>query len=190
MRPEDISAVILAGGRNSRMGRNKAELLLNGKRFVDIQAEKLKALRIRDIMISGYESGIPGTRCVQDIYPQRGPLSGIHACLRQAQNDACLVLGVDVPLLPDSVIEELIRFHESGATMLVHGGKYEPLIAVYDSALHETAERILLTEKTRVMRFAECASLRLFEYEGDERLLMNCNTQELYDMARTLFTRK
>lgn len=189
MKPEEISAVVLAGGRSSRMGQNKAELVLEGKRFIDLQVEKLRALGLNDIMISGYESGMPGTRYVPDVYPQKGPLSGIHACLRQAQNAACLVLGVDVPLLPPDVLRELILFHEKGITMLTHGGKYEPLIAVYDSALHDAAEKILLTEKTRVMKLAGYATLRLFEYAGDERLLANCNTREEYESARRLLAR-
>ena len=53
-----ISAIILAGGYSTRMGTNKAELVLQGKSFLARQVAKMRTIGIRDIVISGYETTI------------------------------------------------------------------------------------------------------------------------------------
>jgi len=52
-RPAPLSGIILAGGRSSRMGRDKARLMLGGHTLLELQAEKLRALGITDILLSG-----------------------------------------------------------------------------------------------------------------------------------------
>ena len=91
MKIENVSGVVLAGGRNKRMGENKAELKLGDQTLLEIQVQKLKNLGIDDIMISGYETSLEGTRTVEDIYAGKGPLGGVQACLKVAKKPACLV---------------------------------------------------------------------------------------------------
>ena len=86
-----LSGIILAGGQSRRMGRNKSELRLNGKTLLQIQADKLFALGIGDVMLSGADcAALPGTRVIPDEYAGRGPLGGLHACLKAARNPFCL----------------------------------------------------------------------------------------------------
>ena len=85
--PENkIALVILAGGKSSRMGREKSDLILNGNTFLEIQIEKGKQLGIKKIYISGYK----GVRCTEEIVmdriKNRGPLGGLEACFRKASN--------------------------------------------------------------------------------------------------------
>ena len=82
MKMTDVSGVVLAGGRNKRMGANKAEMKLGDQTLLEIQVQKLKNLGIDDIMVSGYQSDLEGTRTVEDIYTGNGPLGGVHACLK------------------------------------------------------------------------------------------------------------
>ena len=182
MEADRMSAVVLAGGYSSRMGRDKAELQLGEHSLIEWQVEKLKRLGIRDIMLSGYERPINGCRSVQDIYPHRGPLSGIHACLLASENESCLVLGVDMPLVPEKTVLTLIEAHQSGITVLIHGDRIEPLAAVYDRSLAQRAEEILRSEKTAIMRLMGFAEVTKVRYRGDERFLINCNTPE--DLAQ------
>ena len=83
-----FSAAVLAGGLSSRMGRDKAALPFDGTTLLDFQVGKLRALGVKDIMISGSEQKIPGARPISDVYPRKGPLSGIHACLAAAKGSA------------------------------------------------------------------------------------------------------
>jgi len=182
--PSEVSAIILAGGQSSRMGKNKAELTINGITLLEIQAKKCRAIGIDDVIIAGYKGSIPGTRTVPDIIPGKGPLSGIHAGLAASEKKACLVLSVDTPLICPMTLKELIKAHSGGTTMLDNSGKPEPMISVFDSSLAEKAGEILQSEKTSVMRLADTAGVKPFAYNGDKELLSNCNTPE--DFERVL----
>lgn len=181
-----VSGVVLAGGFSSRMGRDKAGLELNGKKLIEIQVEKLRELGIGDIMLSGYNGELPGTRTVPDIYPHLGPLSGIHACLDAAKGTACLFISVDVPLIPAETLEALIAAHTGGVTVLTHSGKTEPLMAVYDKNLCVRAEETLRTGRTAMMRFLESCNVTTLEFTGDPGQLSNCNTPEEFNMLKQL----
>ena len=54
MRKKEISMIILAGGASSRMGRDKSDLTIDGKTFLEMQIEKGEKLGISDILLSGY----------------------------------------------------------------------------------------------------------------------------------------
>ena len=178
-----VSAIILAGGKSARMGTDKAELTVNGMTLIEHQTRKLLSLGIDDIILSGYRKSVPGTRCVSDIYPGKGPLGGIHAGLLAARHPHCLVLSVDVPLIPAGTLISLVRAHIAGEnriTVLTHGTMTEPLIGVYECSLVSDAENILRTDSTSVRVLFERAGVSAFEYEGDETLLFNCNTPPEY----------
>ena len=115
-----VSGIILAGGCNSRMGSCKAELSFGKTDLIHFQAEKLHSIGVTDILISGYDVPVDGTRFIPDIFPHQGPLSGMHASLSAAENDACLVLSVDAPLVPPDFLKTLIRSHTRGITMAAH----------------------------------------------------------------------
>lgn len=87
---KQFSAAVLAGGYSSRMGRDKAALSFGGTTMLDQQVRKLRSVGIEDIMISGSELAVSGTRYVPDVFPHRGPLSGIHACLQAARGKSVL----------------------------------------------------------------------------------------------------
>lgn len=114
-----MSGIVLAGGASRRMGQNKAELVLNGKSLLQLQVNKLRSLGIEDVMLSGIGCpSLPGTRVIPDKFPGKGPLAGLHACLRAAKNPACLALSVDVPLVPASALAHLCKVHQKGITVL------------------------------------------------------------------------
>ena len=177
---ERTSAVILAGGRSSRMGADKAALPFRGGTFLSRQTEKLRALGIRDIVIAGYPAP-EGARAVEDILPGRGPLSGIHAGLNAVENDRALVLAVDTPLVPEGLLRRLMEQHRGGVTLASVNGRAEPLIGVYDKSLGPWCEDILRGSDTAVARLLRMARCTTVEFDGDASLLANCNTPEDYE---------
>ncbi len=181
MTSDKISAAVLAGGFSSRMGRDKAALRLGETMLIELQTEKLKLLGIPDIMLSGWTAALPGTRLIPDIYPHRGPLSGLHACLKAAQHKACLIVSVDLPLIPRETLSELIEVHGGGITALRHGERLEPLAAVYNCELFRTAEELLFSERRAAMRLLDRCPVRELLYQGDESFLVNCNTPEDFE---------
>lgn len=178
-----FSAVILAGGKSSRMGSCKAELPWGGKTLVEHQADRIMALGITDIMVSGYSRPVTGTRYVPDLYPEKGPLGGIHACLCTAKRSACFVISVDAPLFSPDGMKMLIEAHlagDSSITVAEHCGTLEPLIGVYDSNLSDATEEILQGTNTSVKRLLDQTGFAVCEF-SDENSVRNCNTPDEYN---------
>lgn len=180
-----ISAVLLAGGFSSRMGCEKAELDFHGVNLIQHQVNKLRDIGIEDIVIAGYANSLEGTRFAPDIFPHCGPLSGIHTGLIKALERSALVLAVDTPLIPLEHLSLLIKAHTGGITLTECDGKLEPLIGVYDKNLANTCGQILRSEHTSVRELFRLTDPRVLHYDGDPRMLMNCNTPEEYE--RMLF---
>lgn len=176
-----VTGVVLAGGQSKRMGWSKAELPLMGMTLLERQVNKLQRLGCREILISGpKELELPGTRAAPDLYPQRGPLGGLHACLSAASTSRCLVLAVDIPLVPLQLLDRLYRRHTSGVTLVTHQGRWEPLLAVYDSALSAKIPPLLADGGAPVRQLLEQTQTTLFHYSGPELFLENCNTPRSY----------
>ena len=93
-----IAGVVLAGGLSSRMGQDKAQLSIKQGSLLTRSVELLRGASIDNVFVSG---DYPDYDCIVDIYPQLGPLSGIHACVDRLSEyyDALFILPVDMPLL-------------------------------------------------------------------------------------------
>ncbi len=182
------AAILLAGGYSSRMGRDKAELEFDGRRLIELQLSKLLQAGVAEIVISGYAKPLAGTVFVPDVYPHRGPLSGIHAGLLAIHRPSALVLAVDTPLVPVSLLKELVSSHEGGARVVSHDGSLEPLIGIYDRSLAPACETALLGPSSSMHRFLREIGCSELPYQGDPTLLMNCNTPEEYRLACSRLT--
>lgn len=184
----EISAAILAGGQSKRMGRDKAGIKLGQKTLLQIQVEKLQAMGIADIMVSGASGqAIPGVRMIPDVYPSRGPMGGMHACLRAARESACLFLSVDTPLVPVEALLHLKDAHRGGVTVLSHGQWEEPLIGVYDTSLANTIEKLIAEKGVPIRQLSSLTDWNDWMYLGRERLLLNCNFPEDIAVVEKLY---
>lgn len=183
-RADRYSLLLLAGGRSSRMGKNKAELLYNGKPFWAHMVDKVRPLGITRCLLSGYDTGLPQIRTVWDRLENRGPLGGLHAGLSAAQTPYCLVLPVDAPLLPAAVPQALLRAHEGRQDEAVliweHGDRPEPIIAVYPTAMAGEIEALIREKSAPVFRALDRWGYRSLRLEPEEDLPLNINTPELY----------
>ena len=182
-----LSGVILAGGASRRMGRNKAGLRLMGETLLQRQIDKLNALGIQDVMLSGADCPAwPGVRVIPDEHPGKGPLGGLHACLRAARNPSCLVVSVDTPLIPAAALAHLCRSHRAGVTVLRHGEREEPLLGVYDRCVADSVSALIGAGKYAVRALKDTVCWSCFDYLGPEELLMNCNTPEDFTAAEKI----
>lgn len=172
-RAKEYSLLLLAGGKSSRMGKNKAELLYQGRTFVENLISKAERLGITQIYLSGYQETRKDVQMVQDIYPERGPLGGIHACMKVMQTPFCLVLPVDVPQIPVNILEELLEHHERNRTevegkqlplLLEHGDRLENLIGIYSVTMMGYIEDMICEHPASVHRLLKewgCVGYRM-----------------------------
>lgn len=180
MLSKELSAVVLAGGHSTRLGQDKVLLPYHGVSFLQLQVQKLHEIGIEDIIVSGYAGSVAGTICVSDIYPHNGPLGGMHTGLSVIAHTAALVLAVDTPLLPVGLLRTLTEVHSGGITITEHGGELEPLIGVYDRSLAAVCAELLRNRRKSVRALLDRVGYRTVQYQGDEKLLLNCNTPEDY----------
>ena len=191
-RQDQYSLLLLAGGKNARMGAVKAELLYEGKTFLDHMLDKAQQLGIQKFYISGYESSRPDIQTVWDHYEDRGPLGGIHACMKEMDTPYCLVLPIDTPKLPVDILESLITRHQQRTSEKVliweHGVRQEPLIAIYPVAMLETVEDLIRDHPAPVFRSLEVWGYDRYRLELEEEIVLNVNTPQAYQRLLGLET--
>ncbi len=183
-RNNQYSLLLLAGGKSARMGTNKAELVFEGKTFLNHMLDKAHALGIEKCYISGYASQREDVQTVWDIYPDRGPLSGLHASLQAIQTPYCLVLPVDAPKLPLDILDGLLKHHEQlqndHVLIWEHSVRQEPLIAVYPAKMATAIEAMIRDHAAPVFRAIDTWGFESFRMEMTQEQIININTPELY----------
>src|SRR5207253_9121742 len=97
-----IAGFVLAGGKSSRMGEDKASLRLEGHSLLDIACRKLLAIT-SEVFIVGSRKQF-GAEAIEDIFADRGPLGGIHAALALGHAELNLVMAVDLPFVDDKFL--------------------------------------------------------------------------------------
>jgi len=114
------AAFILAGGRSSRMGRDKALLPFRGRRLIQHVAEQARGVT-ETITLVGHIDRYAnlGYPVIADLIPDRGPLSGIHAALTHTTADWNLILACDMPRITPEFLSKLITRAEASHALAV-----------------------------------------------------------------------
>jgi len=143
-----LTAIILAGGKSSRIGsdKNKSMLRLNGKHLIDIVRSKLKCVVGDNIIIAGPPESYPSYKqVIPDLFFQKGPLVGIYSGLRASPSQYNLVVGCDMPFLEVKLLKYMTEnIYSNDIVIPRYGDGYiEPLCAIYSKRCLETIERNL-----------------------------------------------
>ena len=142
----DISAFVLAGGRSSRMGSDKALLQLDGRSLAQRVLDLARSVTPNVSLVGRRESLAAFGPVIEDVFPNCGPLGGIHAALRASDTDLNLVLAVDAPFVSQDFLRLLVRSaRQSDAVVTAPRGKqgWQPLCAVYRLEFADVAEKAL-----------------------------------------------
>ena len=116
-----MSGFVLAGGKSSRMGRDKARLEIGGVSLMSRAVGLLQSVTGNSVIISSSPlHELSGSRIVADDFPDWGPLGGIATALRISETDWSLVIACDLPYLTKAWLDFLIeRALKSGADAVV-----------------------------------------------------------------------
>lgn len=128
------TGAVLAGGRSSRMGRDKASVELNGRTLLQRSIDLL-APHVDDILVIGDPAAHADALAltIRDEQPGMGPLGGLVTALQHARHELIVVVACDMPGLTDAFIEriQLEMMHKADAIVPEHDGLIEPLAACY-----------------------------------------------------------
>jgi molybdopterin-guanine dinucleotide biosynthesis protein A len=179
------TAVVLAGGQSTRMGRDKALLPVSGRPMIEHIVSQLRP-HFSQILVSADDASkfsFLGLEVVPDRRPKQGPMMAISSALERSRNDLCFVVSCDVPRLPVPLIMRLLREARSGADVVVpvtHDSLYEPLFALYRRRIQPLLDRALEQQVRRIVRiYEDCdvKTVQLAEGEGP----LNVNTPADYE---------
>jgi molybdenum cofactor guanylyltransferase len=191
-------AIVLCGGKSSRMGRDKATLPFGSEvmlqRVVRLLSDVVQQTQIVVVAASGQPlPELPlGVSVTHDEQSERGPLQGLAAGLKamNGRADAVYVTSCDVPLLVPDFVRRMFDLLGSDDIAVPRDGEHHhPLAAVYRTTVLPHVERLLSADKLRPRFLFDEVRSREIPVENlrtvDPRLatLVNLNTPEDYQAA-------
>ena len=179
----DVTGVILAGGRSTRMGRDKATLQVAGGTLFGRTLAMLRSIFPR-VLIAGSrpDLALPEVPCVPDIYPGSA-LGGLHGGLNAVETPWMFVTPCDLAY-PDPNLVRFILAHRGSCDVVVPRtpGGFEPVFALYHKNCFPIMEAMLARGEFRIYDFYNQVRVRYLAAEelpaGWERALINLNTPE------------
>lgn len=147
------TGIILAGGKSSRMGRDKALILLKNRTFLEHSITKMKEL-FQEVLVVSDKSNkyqVSNIKQVVDIYPGCGPLGGIHAGLYTSEFEWVMVTACDMPCWDRKIIDELMKLRPGyDAVVPEVKNKPEPLFSLYNKSCLPVIEQLLKQKSLKV----------------------------------------
>ena len=182
----ECNAIILAGGKSSRMGTDKGLITIGEKSMIEYILNELAASEIKDIIIvsNNLEYKKFGLPVYPDIIKDKGPLGGIYTGLIKSSRLRNVVLSCDIPLISSKVINHLI---DNSADFPVLVSKYEdkihPLIGIWDASLIPSIGENLIKDRLRLKDYlnengAVYTDLKECGIILENTTLMNVNTPD------------
>ena len=210
-----IGCAILAGGKSSRMGTDKALLEYDGKQFIMQIAEELAWFNER-IIARGSNSGFGDEiecnwKVIPDIFPDHGPISGLHVALSCCEADALFVVTCDMPLIKIELVRKLCLYMQKAddageqagedvddqvagdicdtfdAVIAVGAdGKIHPLCGVYRKSTLPVLEEQIVSNQNRVMAALKKLQVKYVTIDSpsETRQLANINTPQDYEILK------
>ncbi len=181
------SAIILAGGKSSRMGFDKQLIQKDDKRLVDETIRRLSYL-FEDIIVVTHKEELyenDPVRTTPDLLPFTGPLTGIHAGLTLAKSEYAYVMACDMPYINEEyidVLENHLQEGDGGIVTATNDGWIEPFHAFYHRGILPAIEPYLQLGKRNIRDLAVTENIRflpekhVLELDPDKKLFENLNT--------------
>ncbi len=156
-----MNGFVLAGGRSTRMGRDKALLEYHGRPLIEHAVRLLREAGLRPHIVGSRPDLAQYAPVISDLHEACGPLGGIEAALSATGSKWNLFLAVDLPLIPPAFLRYLQqRVYMTGAYATMPGvaGRAMPLCAIYHRALLPQIRSALESGEYKVVRVIQHAA--------------------------------
>ncbi len=193
---QTLTALLLAGGKSSRMGANKALLPLGNTTVMDFMIARLQQVCTEVILVTTPEQSYShlSVKKVFDVVEGKLSLGGMYSGLLQSPAEANFICGCDMPFLEPQLVRRLFaQLADYDAVVPQLDGFFEPLCAVYRKTCLPHIAAQLQTPELRLTRWFDHARIRvvskeeLREVDPTLRSFMNMNTPEEYAHVQQVF---
>jgi len=193
-----VTSIILAGGKNLRLGRNKALETIDGKSLIDCVVKRLEPLTNQILIVTSQEQlDFPVTcdaEILPDLYPGKGPLGGIYTGLVAARSSYSIVVACDMPFLNAELLRYMVELSSDYDAVVPRLGErmIEPLHAIYSKSCLGNMKTRLERNQLGVHSFLNTVRVRYVEQAECRRLdpellsFFNINYQSDLDQAIAL----
>lgn len=186
----DFQGFILVGGESRRMGRDKAQLRLGRRTFVERIAEALSGLTGEITLVGRNDNCAPyGMPIISDVYERWGPLGGIYTSLAHCASSWAVIIACDLPFVTAEFLRALSIHRENydAVVPVQRDGQWQPLCGLYSRASCLPLARELIAAGERrpraLVRKARTCFVPEESFHATGHLLMNVNTPEEYAAA-------
>lgn len=185
--------VILAGGKSSRMGTNKALLKINNKVVIEIIAEELHLVSDGIVVVTNEPDDYRflNLPLISDRYPSKGPLAGIETALYHFEADQYIISACDMPFINHQIYHFLLdRLEDYDAVVPEYDHQLHPLSGVYRRNALSFIQKQIDQNDLKVKSFFEHLNVNFVrKFNGfDKNLLQkhffNMNNPEQYNQAK------
>ncbi len=173
----NITAIVIAGGKSSRMGQNKALISYKGTRLID-KAILLMENYTQQVLIS---SNVPiqniSYPIVADEFAEIGPIGGLYSCLKASNAELNIVVPCDVPHIQSDIYDDIIEVSNSFDAVIprLPNGKLEPIIACYKKSILPIIEECIKANDYKMINLLAKLNVKYIDILYTEQF-MNMNT--------------
>ncbi len=181
----NVTGIILAGGKSSRMGEDKGLMLIEGIPMVEYIINVFKSLNIPILIISNNEKyqqfGLP---VFPDLVHEKGPAGGIMTALSNTKTQTNFIVSCDTPFITKELILFLLKKHQnSQITYPVHENRAHPLIGVYEKDTDHFFQESIEVGELKLMSILKKAKTNRVNlpssiFLNEKNCLANINTRE------------
>lgn len=168
-----MTSIVLAGGKSSRLGRNKALQVLDGKSLIQRVVDRLSVLSTEFIIVTADGASIPCSslvpvKTVSDACAGWGPLVGLYSGLAASTCQRAVVVGCDMPFLNADLLRYMSQISSAFDVVVPRiEDKVEPLFAVYSRTCIPAIRELLEREELRINRLFRMVKVR---YVGEAEI--------------------
>lgn len=161
-----MTGIVLAGGKSSRMGVNKAFIEFGGRRLIEATVDCLRVLFPEVLIIANDPPRYAylGVKVIPDLIPDSGSLGGIYTGLSAASYPTCFFVACDMPFLNADLITLLVREAEGWDVVVPRvNGDLQPLHAVYAKSCLPLIKESIEASVLKIARFFPKAKVKIIE---------------------------
>lgn len=181
-----VTAIILAGGKSSRMGTDKGLVLLNRKPMIQHIIEAVQKTEINDILIISNNLAYKqfGLPVYSDIIKESGPLGGIYTGLVNSTTSRNMILSCDIPFINDEVMNVLLEDQsQSPITVLKYKDRIHPLIGIFNTSIIPDLQAQISKNNLKVRELIQFKNATILDLETkilgiQSQVVANVNTKE------------